>query len=223
MDHEEAVREQAAERYVLGELPAGQREAFEEHFFQCPECAREVQLGAVFLANVRTVLAEQAQRQRARLIERILDWKPLLPAALAACLVLALSTGYLALVSVPALKKQVAGLTAPQSYPAVFLKPVLRGEEQVIEIPRQSMFLGLAVDVPLTSRAAHYRCDFLTEGDQRAAFIVAPAPQQPGAPLNLLLSPSALRSGRYTLVLQAAEGPEGGRELGRFSFRLHIR
>ncbi len=223
MDHEEAVREQAAERYVLGELPAGQREAFEEHFFQCPECAREVRLGALFLTNVRTALAEQAERQSAGFLQRILSWKPLLPAALAACLLLGVVSGYLGLVSVPTLKRQIAGLTAPQPYPAVFLRPVVRGEEQVIEISRQSAFLGLSVDLPPTSSAASYRCDFLTEAGELSASIVAPAPRRPGAPLSLLLSSAGLKSGRYTLVLRAAEGPEEAREIGRFSFRIHIR
>ncbi len=32
MDHNEAVRLQAAEKYLLGELPKEQHAAFEEHF-----------------------------------------------------------------------------------------------------------------------------------------------------------------------------------------------
>ena len=35
MDHSEAVQLMATERYLLGELSPDQREAFEEHFFEC--------------------------------------------------------------------------------------------------------------------------------------------------------------------------------------------
>ena len=42
MDHNEAVRLQAAEKYVLGEFPADLRDEYEEHFFDCAECAVDV-------------------------------------------------------------------------------------------------------------------------------------------------------------------------------------
>ena len=32
----------AAERYILNELTAAEREAFEEHYFVCERCAQEV-------------------------------------------------------------------------------------------------------------------------------------------------------------------------------------
>lgn len=222
MDHGEAVRSQAAERYVLGELPAGEREAFEEHFFQCSECAREVRLGAIFLANVRAVLAEQAERADAGLLARILDWRLLKPVALAACLVFGLSTAYLGLVSVPSLKRELAGLRAPQAYPAVFLRPLVRGDEQVVEIPRQSRFVGFWADVPPASRAARIRCELTAENGAAVASLEVPAPQIPGAPVNLLVAATALRPGRYTLLLRAADGPAAGRDLNRFHFLIRF-
>jgi len=42
MDHSEALRLQAAERYVLGELSPELREQYEEHYFTCEECASDV-------------------------------------------------------------------------------------------------------------------------------------------------------------------------------------
>jgi len=56
MDHAEAARMAAVEKYLLGELPEPQREAFEEHFFSCRECAERVRLGMVFRANARSAL-----------------------------------------------------------------------------------------------------------------------------------------------------------------------
>ena len=48
MEHHEAVRSRAAERYVARELPPAERDAFEQHFFDCPECAQEVQFEQAF-------------------------------------------------------------------------------------------------------------------------------------------------------------------------------
>src|SRR5437899_1549015 len=43
MDHNEALQLQAAGKYVLGKLSPPLRDEFEEHFFDCQECARHVQ------------------------------------------------------------------------------------------------------------------------------------------------------------------------------------
>ena len=59
MEHDEAIRCRAAERYVAKELSSDDRDAFEEHFFDCKECAGEVRFEAAFAANARAVLREQ--------------------------------------------------------------------------------------------------------------------------------------------------------------------
>lgn len=53
MDHLDAIRLRAAERYVLKQLTVAEAEAFEEHFFSCPECAEEVRWIAMFEDNAR--------------------------------------------------------------------------------------------------------------------------------------------------------------------------
>ena len=55
MDHNEALRLQAAEKYVLGELPPPLRDEFEAHFFECQECAQDVIATAAFVDNARAV------------------------------------------------------------------------------------------------------------------------------------------------------------------------
>jgi hypothetical protein len=59
MDHFEAIKGKLAEGYLLGELSREQREAYEEHYFGCPECAKDVRLGSIFLANMRVCLLEE--------------------------------------------------------------------------------------------------------------------------------------------------------------------
>src|ERR1022692_1444688 len=51
MDHSEASRLMASEKYLLDELPPSEMEAFEEHLFGCHECAMDVRAGSVFLEH----------------------------------------------------------------------------------------------------------------------------------------------------------------------------
>src|SRR5712692_5525570 len=55
MDHSEAIQLQAAVKYVLGELSRVQREEYEEHYFDCPECALELKAAAAFVDTSREV------------------------------------------------------------------------------------------------------------------------------------------------------------------------
>ena len=51
MTHQEAADTLAAERYLLGELPAGDREAFEAHYFSCDVCADDLRSAAAHAAG----------------------------------------------------------------------------------------------------------------------------------------------------------------------------
>ena len=53
MDHSQALRLHAAEKYLLGELAPEVREQFEEHYFECEECANDVKAGAAFIDCAR--------------------------------------------------------------------------------------------------------------------------------------------------------------------------
>ena len=59
MDHEEAVRLQAAEKYVLGDLAQELCDAYEEHYFDCQECATEVIATAAFVDGAHDIFKEE--------------------------------------------------------------------------------------------------------------------------------------------------------------------
>jgi hypothetical protein len=59
MDHNEAVRLQAAEKYLLGTLPKEQHAAYEEHYFDCSACAEEIKATVAFLESARQVVREE--------------------------------------------------------------------------------------------------------------------------------------------------------------------
>jgi anti-sigma factor RsiW len=55
VDHQQAVNNMMAERYLLGELNQGEREAFEEHFFGCSECFDHVKAGTEFITSLKQI------------------------------------------------------------------------------------------------------------------------------------------------------------------------
>lgn len=85
MEHDEAIRLRAVERYVARELSPELRDAFEEHFFDCQECSEGVNFELTFAANVRAALRTPALQPMPAptprsLWEKCRDWLRLRPA-----------------------------------------------------------------------------------------------------------------------------------------------
>ena len=66
MDHNEAIRLRAAVKYVLGELSPVQRDAYEEHYFDCAECAFDLKAAAAFVDTTREVLRQEKMNSFAK-------------------------------------------------------------------------------------------------------------------------------------------------------------
>src|SRR5450432_65658 len=58
MDHSEAVQQMAAERLLLDELTVEERDEFEEHLFDCPECALDLRSGVAFVNEAKVQLPQ---------------------------------------------------------------------------------------------------------------------------------------------------------------------
>jgi hypothetical protein len=55
MAHQEAENNMTVERYLLNELTEAERMRFEEHYFECVECADAVEAGQIFISGIRPV------------------------------------------------------------------------------------------------------------------------------------------------------------------------
>src|SRR5258706_13906018 len=66
MDHNEAIQLQVAVKYVLGELSPVQREEYEEHYFDCSECASDLKAAATFVDAAREVLRQETASSLAK-------------------------------------------------------------------------------------------------------------------------------------------------------------
>lgn len=58
-EHQQAIESMAAERYLLGEMTVEERDAFENHYFDCRVCAEDISTAAAFAANAREVAREE--------------------------------------------------------------------------------------------------------------------------------------------------------------------
>src|SRR5579872_6146374 len=151
MDHMQATEVRAAERYLLGELPAEEAEDFERHYFECDDCAEAVEAGSEFIGNARAVLAEggrrptrdpAAPRSKKSVAERLRAWwsLPVLVPAVAA-LALAVVAIYQGAVVIPGLRQ---AFESPRALPAFQMAGVSRGAATLIRVPAGTPALALA-------------------------------------------------------------------------------
>ena len=203
MEHQEAIQMLAAERYLLGELTDAERDQFEEHFFDCPECAEDVRGGNILTANLRAVFADNARQSDAK--PGRWEWFRLRPAWVASIAsAAAVLTGGVVFegVLIYQLRSQLAVLRVPQSYSSVFLRSTTRGAEQVIAVPRESHFLALSMDLTPGQNYPHYLGEVSDESGGILFSVPLERPRTPDESLNLLLPVSSLEPGRlYKIVI----------------------
>ena len=128
MNHELSIQCQAAERYLEGALSPAEREAFENHFFECEECAEEVRLGFRFREAVKDVFREEAElsenvapKQKTRVRFNWFQWiRPAAMAPAAAAVLLAV-TGYQNFITIPNLRTAINNLETPQVFNSSFV------------------------------------------------------------------------------------------------------
>jgi hypothetical protein len=201
MNHLQAVKTSAPERYLLEEMSELERHAFEEHYFSCADCAEDVRLGALmrdgvkagFLDAEKPVSLAGAKAASART-----PWRPSVVIPWAAAAMLALVAGYQSLRLAPGLE----GRIQPQALAPITLRPASRGAEPVVPLPAGTAAIALAVDVG-ASRGAELAYDLRT-GEKSVASGRVAAPQ-PGAPLLLLIPAWTLTpAGHYILSIHRA-------------------
>jgi hypothetical protein len=207
MEHQDAVETLASERYLLGEMSDAERDAFEEHFFSCVECADDVKAGARMKNGVRQGFAS------AHVIPMKRAWRPttVLPWAVAA------TFAFLATYQTLRTPAPLTGVATQIPIPLkpVTIRPATRGEAPVVRPePNGSITLALAVDSPGTGSI---RYTLRREDGSMAASGEAPAPP-PGGVMLLFFGPGALNApARYVLATQKVGSADLTEEEYRFS------
>ncbi|MEP7364857.1 MAG: hypothetical protein ABI972_16510 [Acidobacteriota bacterium] len=222
MDHEFAIKNHFAERYLLRELTGSERDEFEAHFFECTVCADEVKSADAFIENARAALAAvpAANASKAARWWEFTWWKPSFGlAGMAAALVIAAYPWYFV---VPGLEKRVAVASAPQAVTPHVLRAESRGEPAAVAAQADGPLL-LVFDVNAAETFPKY---FATIEDSKAATVMeseVPAPSRSES-FHLLLPAPRLEPGRYVLIMRGTAGDSrSGTEIGRYYFQIEAK
>ena len=225
MDHAVAVDRKMTERYLLGELDPQACQEFEEHFFDCPDCALDVRTAALFIEHSKNSLAKESEQPAAGLspVAKPVPPKPgwlawLRPAFAVPVMALLLAViGYQNLVIYP---QQQQALARPQVLPSAFLNIGAMGSgDQPISIAPEQSFL-LLVRIPPDSYPRHTAELYNPAGKLEWSLTLPSSSTQEQWPLQV---PGAKReSGTYSLVVHGLTDNEPKKEVGRVTFDLQI-
>lgn len=210
MEHSEAVRLKAAEKYIAGELPENLRDQFEEHYFDCRECANDLKALATFVTASRMVLEEEAGVKipsREAQPERTgwFNWvRPLVavPAIAALALVVIIQNA----VTIPSLKKQAA---VAQVYESSFrVQGATRGEtlSKVVIRPDE----GFALDFDFTPSQTFASYEGRLHDDSGSSVLTFALPGGlANREVHLVIPAGRVRAGYYNLVLSGVRDAAG--------------
>jgi len=226
MDHSEAARIKAVEKYILGELPPELRDEFEEHYFECPECASDIRALARF-RNVSRLVMEEDPGAGVSATEPSpqrgwLGW--LRPAfAAPAIALLAAIVVFQATVTIPALKERAKGQSVAQVYESSFrVQGITRGENaSKVSVSPEEAF-ALDFDFTPSRKFTSYK-GVLVDASGTAIEIFDIAGEKANKDLHLVIPGAKARSGNYGLIFYGMNGAgQKADEVQRISFTVEI-
>lgn len=230
MDHDMVVRQKMTERYLLDELDPAARDEFEEHFFDCQECALDVHAGALFVEQSKVVLAEKPEPVAAALpptasVPAIPGWLAWLrPAVVAPVMVLLVTVvAYQNLVTYPRLQQ---ALNSPRVLPWASVNVGTWGSGGPVVTTRPGQGFLLFVRIPPDGSYSHYTTDLYNSAGKLEWSLTIPVASgketsaQDQWPVQV---PGANReAGSYTLAVHGVTAAGESKEVGRASFELQI-
>jgi hypothetical protein len=225
MDHLEAKRLHAAEKYVLSELSADQRDAYEEHYFDCAECAEDVRATLTFVTAGREVFREEPAPVAPKELaprSRWTSWfRPMIAIPVMAVLLLAI--GYYSRTSKP----QIGVITAPGqtilSSPSFGLRggDRLENEKTVVQVHGNDS-LQLHFDfVPSQVQNFSSYTGELRDSTSRVLLQFDIPLDRVNKEVNLIVPSGLLRPGDYTLTVFGRDSSSAAKiSVAKFSFAV---
>ena len=213
MDHNEAIQLQAAVKYVLGELSQVQRDGYEEHYFDCAECAVDIKALATFADTAREVLRQERASHLAKAAVPArrgwLGWlQPIVAVPAFAALLLIIA--YQNTVTIPQARNTSARAVAEVYGQSFLLQPsdTRRGNEAMnearIEIRPNEGFL-LQLDFLPSSSFPAYLCQLQDASGRVLLQLNVPA-EKAKKELHLPVPAGVIsRPGQYSLVFLGAD------------------
>lgn len=223
MDHNEAVRQHATERYLLDELGPELRDQFEEHLFDCQDCALDVRAAAMFVEQSKIILAEPATHSTVKETEKAkakAGWLAWLRPAFAVPVLAALLAviGYQNFVTYP---KLTAAANQPQVGPWASVNVSTRSASETVIKTHAGEGFGLIVNLPPEDGFASYVVDLYNPGGQLEwSGPLTAVPAEEGRQIYI---PGHNRvPGTYTLSVLGITPAGERKEISRHSINLQI-
>jgi len=226
MDHSEAVNQMAAEKYLLNELPPDARDAFEEHFFDCSDCALDLRAAAAFVNEARTQLPELTASQPERVSPAkpkekrngwLSWWSPAIAAPVFATLLLVI--GYQNFVTYPALRQSA-------DQPHLLSTAPLHGATRGMRLPvtaNRKQGLALPIDLDQQPGFASYAIDLYDpQGKLSFTGIVAGPAANADQRVTLAIPGAILQPGSYTVAVSGVSAQGQHTAIDRYSFDLNL-
>ncbi|HSZ64014.1 MAG TPA: zf-HC2 domain-containing protein [Terriglobales bacterium] len=227
MDHDAVVRQKMTERYLLNELDAQARDEFEEHYFDCPNCAADVHAGALFVEQSKAVLRAEDHKKvpsesGAPSVGRMTvpvrsGWFGWLRPAFAVP-VLALLLGVIAYQNRANVLLRQA-VDSPQVLASAVVNLNVRGAQPISVPTPGGQAFGLTLNLPPGSRFSSYKLDLYSPQGQLQWSRTVPAS---GDTLSLYV-PAGVSGSNHDPGTLAVHGliPDGESEdLGRYRIEL---
>jgi len=193
MEHNQAVRSNAVERYLLLEMSPDEQNEFEEHYFSCMACADDVRTAMQFreAARGRLALDREVARESPRRWWMLPQLIPVSAAAVLACVV-----GYQG-----TLLRELTPVAVRQ-VEAVVLRDTERGA--VAHIPPGGTVFDIKFEA--LNRIDAYECQIAPAGGGSAVATQNIVPNSDGE-ATLELSRAKFPKGNYTVTLRANQRP----------------
>jgi hypothetical protein len=203
MDHLEASRSQAADKYLLDQLDSKARGEFEEHFFECGICAEDVRTGVLFMDNAAAEF--QADPALGR-VERKPSWADFfrinsLQPAFVLPMIALLAVSGLWLRDHEQLKEQ---LLQPQAFNGVLIEHT-RGAKAAVTVARGEMFSAVSFYIESDSFPAY---SLAVDGNGMKPVTLRLKRKAHDTPYSVLLPSAKYKTGSYRITVRGGFGPD---------------
>jgi hypothetical protein len=234
MDHNQAVEQMAAERYLLDELTPDAREAFEEHVFDCPDCAMDLRASVAFVDEAKAQLpaltdplpappSTGAIRPKVKRNQWLSWWRPAIAAPAFAALLAVV--GYQNLVTFPGLRAEA---NQPRLLPWIPLHGATRGDGHLSVTADRQHGVALPIDLSQESGGVQFTSYSFELLDAQGKIVwtgnlAAPAESEVGGQRISLAIPGAmLRNGAYTVAVSGIGPREERAPVERYVFDIFL-
>ena len=203
----------ATERYTLDEMEPAERNAFEEHFFDCSFCADDVIDSAKIAAGARReALDVPVPVPMPMPVPRRSNWWAV------AASIFAVGLGYQSFWVVPHLKAALAQIAPAFLGEVITLESESRGaNEQIVNAVGSDEAVVLVFPIETNEPRAYYTCEVRNDAGKTLVSRTVPRAKA-SEPVSMILQPHTLRTGKYKLVIRGGE-----REIAAYPFTVEVR